>query len=974
MSLARHFWNAFLETAKVVGSLEGNDGPHVESTDNDPTQSISSSAPQSKLGQACTSDREHSGGAAPTEPKHSDAIQYPQSKDNSVEGVNTSNVTEPKSNDDTELSGRNDELQQESSNVVVENASQNALLNRINEELSDQNQRLQQANARHLKWQDKASMTIKDMIEWAQARKHETRAAKNAAVRARAALRQQIGTLERQIKDSKLETVRMTNENARTMEDRENHWQEVTTDLEAQKETAERAAAAAKRQLEEAQAKHEEEMSTARSKIEELGATQTITFGCEREIEDIGEQLSQAQKEEGEVIAPEEKEVETPKKRVDDHDSEIFRLRGQMLDERQAKKRAIEEKDKLHLASVKATRDIEKLNAKNQDLESEKKKAISRALSAEGRAKGLQDQLRVSEKNADRWEALYQKTEEDARDKVLSAYADTIPPFSEDGQHVTTKTAEEVEVLALVGTLREEKGELQEKNDGLTAEVSEWSQRWETAVEGQKTWQENIRRQCDKEKQEAVAQARANDRATVDHDAKEKDIRRQYKAEKEKALAEEREKLRVLWDSRECSLRGQFAVKLKSHTNNELQKAHRRSGSERNKQSKVKRCQVKCVLKQAVSRAVEVEWPLIQKDFRSQLQTELSSYKAQFEAVHAKALTELKAQNDTGSMNQVLVDQEINKRDGYIELHKARLKQAYDEKRRCEADLKSAREENDRLSQQVIGLESEETMARQSWSEAQISLTTQDLVRASKLLAELAVMGLDQYHRDLLNELVLANKLIRDTRFTIEEGESVDYEDLKARLQRVVDSSDGLDDMDPRERPTLYAQLCETYLVVGGLINILAKEPGDTTNQDILERIYRDKVKGKGKEGTPFAPDVTSGPSVRSNGGRSAAPSPEPERSNPLMSPPNGSQETDFDNDTTLASAQTPDVYRSTGTPDPHIAESQDEPEEMDSATAHALQGYDEMDPDMPAFDLESIDWNDPGWLQLDPEAGLYSQ
>ena len=970
MSLARHLWNAFLETAKVVGSLEGNDGSNIESTVAGPTEPICSSAPRSKPEQACTSDREQSGGAAPTEPKHPDAIQYPQSKANSSEGVNTSNVTEPQSNDHTELSGRNEELEQESSEVVLENASKNTLLHRINEEFSDQNQKLLQANARHLKWQDKASMTIKGLIEWAQARKHETRATKNAAVRARAALRQQIGTLERQIKDSKLETVRMTNENARTMEEHENHWQEVNTDLEAQKQTAERAAAAAERQLEEAQAKHEKEMSTARSKIEGLRATQTFTIGCERDIENLPEELSQAQKEKGEVLAPYEKAVETPKKRVDDHDSEIFRLRGQMLDERQAKRRAIEEKDKLHLASLKATRDMEILNDKYQELESEKREATSRALSAEGRAKGLQDQLWVSEKNADRWEALYQKTEEDARDKVLSAYADSIPPFSEDGQHVTTKTTEEVEILALVETLRKEKEELQEKNDGLTADVSQWSQRWEAAVEGQETWQQDIRRQCDKEKEEALAQARANDRAISERDTKEHDIRRQCKAEKEKALAEEREKLQILWDSRECSLKGQFAVKLRSHTNQELQKARRRTGSERNKQSKVKRCQVKCVLKQAVSRAVEVEWPLIQNDLRSQVQTELFSYKAQFEAEHAKALTELRAQNDTGSMNQVLLDQEIKKRDGYIESHKARLKQAYDEKRKSEAELKRAREENDRLSQQVIAHDSEEAMARQSGSEAQISLMTQDLVRASKLLAELAAMGLDQYHRDLLNELVLANQLIRDTRLTIEEDESVDYEDLKARLQRVVDSSDGLDDMDPRERPTLYAQLCETYLIVGGLINILAEEPGATTNQDILERIYRDKVKGKGKEGTPFAPNVISGPSVRSNGGRSAAPSPEPERSKPITSPPNGNQETDFGNN----SAQNPDVYRSTDTPDPHIAESEDEPEEMDSATAHALQRYDEMDPDMPAFDLDSIDWDDPAWLQLDPEAGLYSQ
>ena len=938
MSLARHVWNAFLEVAEVVGSLEGNDGSDVESIDANPTQPISSSALQSGAEQVCTADREHSRAVTPD----SDVIQHPESKDSNVKDVGISRISEPESNDDTKLPDRKYELQQESSDALIENASQNALTHHINQDVIDQNQKLQRDIVRHLKWQDKASMTINELIEMVKARKHETRAAKNAAVQARAALRRQIGTLERQIKDSKLEMARMTNRNARAMEDRENHWQEVKTELEAQKETAELAAAAAERQLEEAQAKHDEDMSTTDSKIKELRAAQTFTFGSELEITSLRGQLSQAQKEKGEVLAPKEKEIETLKKRVDDHDSEIFRLRGAMLDERQAKRKAIEEKDKLHRASLKTIGDIEKLHDKNQDLESEIKEATSRALSAEGRAKGLQDQLWASKKNADRWEALYNKTEEDARDKVLSAYASTIPPFSEEGQHVTAKSTEEVEVLALVEKLRKEKAELQEKNDCLTAKESEWSQRWDTAVEGQKTWQEDIRRQCDMEKQEAVAQARADERTTIDHNTKEQDIRRQCKAEKEKALADEREKLRILWDFRECSLRGQFAVKLKSHTNEELQKVLRRTGSERKKQSKVKRREVKCVLKQAVSRAVEVEWPSIQKDLRSQLQTELSSYKAQFEAEHAKAQTESKAQNDT---NQVLLDQEIKKRDGDIESHKARLKQAYDEKRQCEANLKSAREENDRLSRKVIAHESEEAMAKQSRSEAQISLMTQDLVRASKLLAELAVMGLDQKHRELLNELVLANQLIRDTRFTIEEGESVDYEDLKRRLERVVDSSDGLDDLDPRERPTLSAQLCETYLVIGGLINILANGPGDTTNQDILERIYRDKVKGKGKEGTPFAPDVTSGPSVHSNGGRSAAPSPEPERSS------SGNRE-----------------------PDLHIAEFQDGPEETDPTTALALQAYDDMDPDMPAFDLDSINWNDPVWLDFDPEGGLYSQ
>lgn len=68
-------------------------------------------------------------------------------------------------------------------------------------------------------------------------------------------------------------------------------------------------------------------------------------------------------------------------------------------------------------------------------------------------------------------------------------------------------------------------------------------------------------------------------------------------------------------------------MKLKSH-NRELQKLRRRTRPKHQKQMKVKKYQLLWVFNQAVSHAVDVERSLLQIQFRTQFQTELSNYKA----------------------------------------------------------------------------------------------------------------------------------------------------------------------------------------------------------------------------------------------------------------------------------------------------------------------------------------------------------
>lgn len=843
MFLARHFWNALLDLAEVVGSLEGNEVLDVKSRDTNPSQPTFSSP--------LSSDSGHFRVAAPIELQHLDT-------------------------------------------------------SRVSQDSSHRSQNPQQDNVRHLRWQDNASMTIKELSEEAQARKDETRAAKRTAARAEAETKRQAGFRERHVRGLELEIVWMSNQSAQAAEEHETRLQRREDELVAQKEAAEKAAATAESRLREAQTKHEAEMSTARSKIETLQTS------------------------------------------IDDRDTQIIGLSNEVEDIREAKKRVIEGKNDLYRAKLKAKQKVKKLKAKNRALDSKRKEAESKVSGAGGRAKGLQDQLRVSEKNAERWEKSCKEAEEDARDKVLSAYAGIIPYVLEESQQETMIASEETETSQLV-ELRKEMDELREENGRLTNKVKEWDEAWEAAVQGEEAWKEGTRRQYDEEKREALAQVRADDGTSSKPAAVEEEIRRECALEKDKALR---------------SLRGHFTSKLKSHTNQELQKSRRRTSFERKMRSRVKKCPVKCVFKRAMSCAVAMEQSLIQKQLGRQFETEISNYKIRFEAEHARTRTQIDARPDQ--------DEEVKKRDVEIEAQKSKLEQANKAKRQSAADLKKAKEENERLRRDAKAHESQKSLARQSKSEVQITLMTQDLIRASKLLGELSVMGLDQLHRELLGELLSANKVITDLRTSIEEGQSVDHEAFIIRMDLVMNKSDDFDKLDPRERPTLHSQLSETYLIIGSLSTILTRNPGDNTSRDLLEKIYGGKGKGKGKQGAMSVPAVLSGPSVASNGGRSAAPSPEPNGSDLATSAPAAGQQTGFSNNTGPTSTQTPNMPPSTITANPKAAESQAGPEDMDPATAHALQGSDETG--LSALEDLDIDLTNPIFRNLDVEADTFHE
>ena len=711
----------------------------------------------------------------------------------------------------------------------------------------------------------------------------------------------------------------------------EKHWPKFNTqrtdqDLVLQ----EQATAAAGRQMTEFQTTYFEGMSAAGAKIPQLPASTTSTFNNRWEANELREQLFKAKKEKATELAAKNKEIEILQNCNDERGSEISRLRVKNDHDRLANRETA--RKCLDRAKLAADRDAKTLKEENKNLESKREKAESRASDAEGRAQGLQDQLRATQRRADNWEALHSKTEEDARNQILSAYEVTPVQLPEEDQQTTTKSSQEKELYIHIEELQKENGDLKEKTDLLTAEVMGWRRAWDDAVKAHQSWEEEIhrwqevtRRLYDQEKQEALAAERTNGQVLNGRDTTEHDIRRRCEEGKQKALAMERENCRLQRMSEKCSLRGQ----------RELKKLRR---CERKMQTKAKKCQLKWVFKRAVSHAVDVERSLLQTQFQTQIQTELSNYKTQIESEHAKSQSQSETHNNTAPIDKVLLDQEIKKRNEFIETQKDHLGKAFEAKREAESakkesekELKIVREENERLSRDVIDYKSQQVMASQTKNEAQITLITQELVRALKLFTEIALLGLDEKHRNLLNELVVANTVMRDIRVTIEEGSVVDYEEFQNRVDRVFATSDGFDSLHPQERPALHAQLQDTYSVIGGLNNILAGKRGDTTNQEILERVYRDIVKGKEKQGAIVGSGAAAGPSCGVGGGMNGAPLPQFHGSKSLTSDPN----------------------------DAHPPEANNE---WNQGT------FDSFDPDSfdpESFDLNSVDWSHPAWLDI---------
>ena len=945
MSFAQYLWDSFSDLVDTQGGWEDSDASEVEKKGSRPTSSLPFADTQHTPEPSFLPGRAHAGTSSAT-------IEDTERKGAEAKEPTTEEVSDLKPSDDVD---QDDRPQQEGSRIPMMKNHQNINSHPVYQDLIGQSQRLQEENIRHLRWQDGASMAIKKLEEEKESRKREARATKKVAATAKKAMQREIDELQHQAQESELEKGRVFQENARATEAYERCLQEVEKGLKAEKEAAERAAAAAERQIKEVQARHDEQMRVADSEIGELKAVQSSSTASHRE-------LAQAKKERGEHLAAKEREIGRLQTRIGDRDFVIRCARADAVHDRQAKRQITWEKNDLVHTNVALEGQVKKLQEEKESLELKKEHTESMVSGAEGRAQGLRSLLRATENRADNWEKMCKKAEENARNEILSAYEFVPAQVSEDDQRITRTSDEVEESRALVKQLRNENSELRRTIGSFEAVVAKWERTWQESMESHKTWEENvvhwkedIRGQYEKEKRQVIAAERAKGLLSKSPGAMEKEIRRQCETEKQSALAGEREACRVQWENQKCSLQGQFAAKLKSHTDGELQKLRRRDCFEKKHQLKVRKRQVRWTFGKAVSHAVEVEHSLILKKFRDESQRQLSDYKTRFESERANSQAQSGGQNIISGLDQVLLNEEIQKRDKYLEQHKSRLTEAYAAKRELEGKLKTATEENRRLSREVIAFGSERAMAKQTRSEAQVTLMAREYARAVTLLTEITVLGLDEKHFKLLNDLVHANKVVRDIRTTIEEGGVVDHIYMLNLLDRICNSSDDFDDLDPLERPALHAQLLGTYAIIGGLMRILSGERGETIEQDMIETIYEDSVKGKGKEkekqGAIIGPGVASALSFGANREESGAP----------VSQSNG-----YSNASIPGSTQHPNENPNSSTPKPVSAESQDGSTSMDSATAHALLDRSDMNGGAPdPFDLDSVDWSDPAWLNF---------
>ena len=807
------------------------------------------------------------------------------------------------------------------------------------QDLIDRNRELEVERGRHLRWQDKASMTIKEEKEevcvakqQTRAAKQQTKAVKKAALRAKTAAHRRITDLKRQVHASEQAKAQASSEHAQTIKTHENKLQ----DLQHEKEDGEKKAELAQQ--------------------EQKNALQS--------------------------------EIDTLQSCIHDRDLEIARLTNKSKDDVETKRQAIRIKNKLLHTKVKAEGRLRKFRAGTEGLKSRIKAEEARAINAEGCRKGLEGQLKAEQTNAKTWYDACQQLEEDHKHEVLNAYE-------------MTDFEEAMSAVPVEEKLSKKVSELQAEIDGLKAKNEEWRKNWVKAEKSKKDWEKEIRRQCEEEKHEALAQVPATDPATSQQDSEEQNIRRQCAAEMEKALAEQREQTRLQSSK----------SKLKSHSN------------QRNR-NQVKKLQVKWVLGKAVSGAVALEQSSMQKKLEDQFQTEwlkhktqlesekaeevkrvqgqcqtalsnyktqlesekaeeakrvqgqyqtvLSDYKTQLESERLQSLAQSQGQNATSSINPTLPDPEITKRDDYIKTIEKTLKQAYDDKREIETDLKRVKSENEQVSQQVMApgsnqpLPSTEPLATQTRSDAQVALMARDLAKAQDLLAETATMGGEDKYRQLLDGLVFANKTINDLRITIEEGKTVDYHDLEQQLTKIANAPD-VDDigLDANNLPTLNSQLFDMYRLMTRLNKVLEGSRGESTDRDLLERIYRDMNKGKGK--AKAEPRIASGSASGTTRDRSRAPSPEANPNLSSTNTPNNNLQDTSGNNFAPSTMQPSQAYPSTQASSSSAPQPQNAPEEMDCATAHALQGLNEADQGILAdIDFDSIDVDDPMWQQSD--------
>lgn len=499
------------------------------------------------------------------------------------------------------------------------------------QELQNQNRDLVMERGNAIRWQDAASMAIKEAKDEAETRKREAKAAKRAGLRT-------VAILQRHLDDSGREVIALKRREALVAGER--------TRTEAE---------------------HREEMSVAEAKTEELQTELKSAISDRRESIQVSDELRQAnERMKKELVAKEQKlaaqdrRIKVLQDRNDAQGSIIQDIGVEAGKSREACNKYCREKLESEKAQrvaetnvadlqreaimVKAKTD-EAMKALQTQLDTSVVRELganTRATKAEGDAEQLRRELdntelarQSFEKKEGEWAALFAAKQADAATPSRSTFTTTIAPACKREQQISAATANEGELSKPAEDLPEKDGELLKKSEQQTPAIDpesqtkiqelegvieEWKRAWKGAENGAKEWKRGVRRVMNKNNQTVLATEREN-------------IRRELHEEMRKAIVVERKMIR---GNAKCSSKARLVMKLKFQKNKELEKLRRRAATEKRKGKKE---QVEWRFNKEVSQPVhDAERSQLKTEIQNQLQTEfqnqLPNLKIQWEAEH----------------------------------------------------------------------------------------------------------------------------------------------------------------------------------------------------------------------------------------------------------------------------------------------------------------------------------------------------
>ena len=761
--------------------------------------------------------------------------------------------------------GQNDEFRRENTlflgagNLTEVGKPAKGYTHRLFEDLNLQNKELLQEKKNAVKWQDAASMAIKEAKDETETRKQKVKTAKKTGRRVAATLQRQLDDVSSEVEVLKRKKAMIAEEKFR------------------------------------AAAEHREEMLVAKKKIEELETGLNTATASGREsierFDELSDELSRASKEtQEELIAKDQKlaakdgKIKMLQDRICAHDSEVQAISFEAGKDREACNKYCREKFESEKAqrnaelrvgdlereaiTVKAKTDeaTKALQTKLEESVARERGANVRAAKAEGDSEQLNRELdntesarQSFEKKEGEWATLFAANQAYAGAPAQSTLLDTNASISETDYQILPTTASEVEVSKLAKKLPEKnsaslkKPEQQAPGTGpdpqktikeLKRAVKDWERAWKVAENGAEEWKREICHGLDEKNQTLLATERQT-------------IRRKLEEEKQMALAAER---RIVRGNAKRTSRVRLMMKLKAQENKEQQKLRRRVVAGEEKRVKGKKGHVEWNFNKAESKPVDVDRPQLEIQIRTQLQTEyqseLSNFKTQWEVEHAAVVrSQLEVQIRTQLQTQYQNELSNSKTQWEVEHSPS------------QADMESQENAESRNKIKVDELEGlGSATARCAEDDMLLASLSRESDETHELFQEIGKIGLprDTSAWTILRELNQAKDALYDVKCELRNSDAVvNKNNLLYSVGRLHINEHYIQKLNPTTREVLVRQANEANRRLEYVQKVLG------TNNDVPKDAMLEFLLGPLKSETPR--EIFSAPPQMSNGSGNAS-------------------------------------------------------------------------------------------------------